>query len=335
MTEKARKLTVPRLNSLDDLYLLDNPHGDNGSSDNTGSALQTLDISQLTPFVTHPFRLYQGERLEDMVQSIKNNGVIVPIIVRRQEDVFEILSGHNRVNASKLAGIATVPALVKESLSDEDAMRYVIETNLMQRSFNDMAHSEKAAVISLHHSKLFSQGKRNDIIEELRQLESRCTPTGGSAYAQNEHRMKSRDIVAQEYGLNRNTVARYLRIDKLITELKVRLDNKEIPFIAAVTLSFLDDGCQHLLNHCLELNSFKMDQSKAEMLREYSEKGELDSDSIYLILSGGLSQNIKPQRTPTVKVSKAIYSKYFRPEQSASEVQDIVEKALDLYFSGQ
>jgi len=320
MTEKARKLNVPRLNSLDDLYLLDGPstasNGELQNSDNHGSALQTLEISVLVPFAKHPFRLYEGEHLEDMVESIRQNGVIVPIIVRRQEDVFEIPSGHNRVNASKLAGMATVPTLVKESLSDEDALRYVIETNLMQRSFNDMAHSEKAAVMALHHSKLFSRGKRNDIMAELRKLEGQLTDTENSTCAQNEHKSKSRDIVAQEYGLNRNTVARYLRINKLITELKVRLDNREIPFIAAVTLSFLDDGCQRLLNHCLDLNSFKLDQSKAEILRGYSEKGELDSDSIYLILSGESVQKPTQHRTPTVKVRKAVYSKYFHPEQS-------------------
>ena len=85
---------------------------------------------------------------------------------RRIGEVLEILAGHNRVNAAKLAGLSEVPAIILENISDEEAWIYIIETNLMQRSFADMSHSEKAAVIATQHSKLFSQGKRNDIIND-------------------------------------------------------------------------------------------------------------------------------------------------------------------------
>ena len=82
-----------------------------------------------------------------MITSIKSNGVLVPIIVRKIDTVLEILAGHNRVNAAKLAGLDEIPALILENISDEDAQAYVIETNLIQRSFSDMTHTEKAAVI--------------------------------------------------------------------------------------------------------------------------------------------------------------------------------------------
>lgn len=91
----------------------------------------------MDPFHDHPFRLYEGDRLEDMVQSIKDHGVLNPVIVRKAARGYEMLAGHHRTNAAKLAGLTEVPAIVKTDLSDEDAYVYVIETNLLQRSFTD------------------------------------------------------------------------------------------------------------------------------------------------------------------------------------------------------
>ena len=135
------------------------------------------------------------------------------------------------------------------------------------------------------------------------------------------------------YSLSKDTVARYLRINKLTPVIKTRLDNGDIAFIPAVTLSFLQEIQQQSLDKCMELNGFKVDMKKADVLRKFSEKGKLDDDSLYLILSGEVGQNPKPNRTPTVKVNKSVYVKYFRPEQPAKEVEEIVEKALALYFS--
>lgn len=97
-----------------------------------------LGIDSIKPFQDHPFHLYEGERLEDMVQSIKDHGVLNPVIVRTTEDDYEMLSGHNRQNAVRLAGFTEIPAIVKNDLPDTDAYVYVIETNLMQRSFSDL-----------------------------------------------------------------------------------------------------------------------------------------------------------------------------------------------------
>lgn len=330
----------PRLKNLDDLFLLNG--GENPLEQQNDTVIarhpaqrqqSTLAIVDLVPFSKHPFRLYEGERLSDMVESIRQHGILVPILVRRTNGVFEILSGHNRVNAAKLAGLERVPGIVMENVADDEAWIYVIETNLMQRSFSEMPHSEKAAVIALYHSKLFSQGKRNDIIKELKRLENPNQNGDCGTSAQNEHRLTSRDFVAQAYGLDRNTVARYLRIFQLTANLKSRLDAGEIGFIASVTLSFLSEKEQFELDKCIELNRFKVDGKKADLLREYSENRKLDEEKIYLILSGEIGKKPKPNRTPTVKVSKKIYTQYFRPDQSPKEVQTIVEKALSLYFS--
>lgn len=129
-----------------------------------------IDISKLVSFENHPFKLYEGERLENMVRSIRELGVIVPVIVRPKGEEYEILSGHNRVNAARTAGLLKVPAIIKENLEDEEAMLIVTETNLMQRSFSDMLHSERAAALEQHHKALSSQGKRTDILKEIESL---------------------------------------------------------------------------------------------------------------------------------------------------------------------
>jgi Predicted transcriptional regulators len=333
----ATEKTKPRLKNLDDLFNLNNgvnpletsvpiietqPH-------NSRAVVQTA-INKLSPYKGHPFKLYEGERLDDMVESIRANGVLVPIIARKVDDTLEILAGHNRVNAAKLAGLNEVPTLVLENISDDDARVYVIETNLLQRSFSDMSHSEKAEVIALHHSKMFSQGKRNDIIAQLKSLENPHKCEKNETCSQVANKSKSIAKVGQEYGLSKDTIARYLRIHQLIIELKIMLDNGNIAFMSAVMLSYLKTEEQTLLVDCMERNELSVDMKKADILRQFSQKGKLNGESVYKILSGETVP--KPNRTPTVKINKLVYAKYFKPNQSAKEVQNIVEKALESYF---
>jgi ParB family chromosome partitioning protein len=129
-----------------------------------------LELSKLVHFKDHPFKLYKGQRFDDMVDSIKANGIYIPIIVRLINDKtgnYEILSGHNRVEASKAVGLDKIPAIIKENLSDEEAKLIVTETNLIQRSFSDLSHSERAAALSTHHEATKKQGKRTDLINEI------------------------------------------------------------------------------------------------------------------------------------------------------------------------
>jgi len=330
----------PRLQNLDDLFNLNdgvNPLEQTvpiiqTQPANKRAVIDTA-IEQLTPFKKSPFRLYEGERLEDMVASIKKNGVLVPIIVRKIDGILEILSGHNRVEAAKLAEYTEVPTLILENISDEDAWVYVIETNLIQRSFSDMSHSERAAVIALHHSKMFSQGKRNDILKQLETLEKPHDSEADETCAEIPHKLKTRDLVAIEYGLKRDVVARYLRVHKLTVELKSLLDRGNLVVTSAVTVSFLKEDEQVTLADCMKRHNYSVDMKKADMLRKYSEKGRLDGDAIQRILSGAMAH--KPNRTPAVKIRKTVYAKYFKPNQPAKEVEAIVEKALELYFEQQ
>ena len=130
----------------------------------------SLKLEDLIPFRNHPFKLYEGDRFNDMVESIKQYGVIVPIVVRKVDNKYEILSGHNRVNAAKEAGLTEVPTVIKEGLTEEEATLIVTETNIMQRSFSELAHSERATVISTRHSAMKNQGVRTDLLNEIEKL---------------------------------------------------------------------------------------------------------------------------------------------------------------------
>jgi ParB family chromosome partitioning protein len=192
---------------------------------------------------------------------------------------------------------------------------------------------EKAEVIALHHSKMFSQGKRNDILEQIKMLENPHGDRENDTSPQMGARLRTDEKIGREYSLSKNTIARYLRIQHLIPVLVTRLNNNEIAFISAVTLSFLKEAEQTAVDDCMTNNNLTVDMKKSDALRQFSEKGKLNGENVYKILSGDTAP--KPNRTPTVKVNKDVYSRYFKPNQPAKEVQAIVEKALELYFAQQ
>ena len=170
------------------------------------NGVEQIAIDSIKAFHNHPFHLYEGERLNDMVESIREHGVLNPVIVRKLGKGYEMLSGHNRANAAKLAGLTEIPAIVKVGLSEAEAYVYVIETNLMQRSFTDLLPSEKAAVMAAHYDKVCCQGKRNDIIREL-QILSGADPDDTCCH--NGNKLKSLDVIASEYGFSYQSTSRY------------------------------------------------------------------------------------------------------------------------------
>lgn len=207
------------------------------TEDNEIGSVEEIDIDLLKPFHDHPFKLYEGERLNDMVESIKTYGIMTPVIVRKMKKDYEILAGHNRTNAARLAGLSKVPCIVKDKLTDEEAYVYVIETNLMQRSFGDLATSEKAVVLKERYDNIKSQGKRNDIIRELKKL-------NGEEIEEPADDSSNRDDIAGEYGLSGATMARLLRVNYLTCDMKTAVDNGKLPLLSAVNLSYIDDNAQ-------------------------------------------------------------------------------------------
>lgn len=281
-----------------------------------GNGLQSLSIDKIKAFHAHPFHLYEGERLDDMVESIREHGVLNPVIVRKKGRSYEMLSGHNRQNAAKIAGLTEIPAIIKEGLSDEEAYVYVIETNVMQRSFTDLAPSEKAAVLSARYEKVISQGRRNDILKEIEEI---------GTCGHDVHKSRSRDGIGEEYGMTGRNIARYMRVDKLIRPFKDRLDAGEVTLTAAVELSYLSENEQGIAVAMGE----KISDKAAKVIRTVA--GSLTEEKLEEILH--------PVKTPasgksvSVKISAEAEKKYFSG-MKAKERTELVMQALDAWFAG-
>lgn len=293
--------------------LVEEPIAENG--------IQMVPVDKIVPFHNHPFRMYEGERLEDMVESVKEHGVLNPVIVQKSENGYEMLAGHNRWNASKIVGKKTVPSIVKEGLSEEEAYVYVIETNLMQRSFTDLLPSEKAAVLAERYEKISCQGKRNDILEEIARLEGKAIKTCGHSV----HKSKNRDVIGEEYGMTGRNIARYMRLNKTTNQIKKMVDDGLMSLVVAVELSFLNKMEQDVVCDVINESKIRMQLSQAELLRKI--KGNIGIEEVKKVL-------YKNKQEHSILVNQAfeqLRKKYFE-DVSINEMIVILEEALKEWF---
>lgn len=295
----------------------------NSMTANKSVDIVEIAIDLLQPYHNHPFALYEGERLEDMVDSIRENGVLTPIIVQPIENSgkYEILAGHNRWNASKIVGKQTIPAIVKEGLSEETAFMYVVETNIVQRGFNNLKLSEQATVIA-ERAEAFRDEKRKAIYEEI-----------------NENEYGRIDVaLGEEYELDPKRIQRLIRIHKyLIPELKVLLDKEKIQFVSALHISFLSEDSQRVLADLIENEDYVMSLKKAEKLKEYAKEndGNLSEDVIVTIMEGKpLETKDEPKEAvKAVRINKSFYDRYFPKGVKKEQVQAVTQLALIEYFN--
>lgn len=288
--------------------------------------IQNIEINLLENYHNHPFTLYTGKRLEDMVESIKENGILNPVIVLKKETgTYKILSGHNRVNAAKLAKLKTVPCIVKENLTEEQVYTYVIETNLMQRSFSDLLPTEKALVLKMRYEKIARQGKRNDLQKEINNLEQGIIERENKT----EDKTDSRKNIGKEYNLSGASIARYLRLNNLTDIWKQAIDNDEIGLTVAVDLSYLPKEIQEYLYQKCEELELSLKPSDAKTLHLMNRQEELSQEMITSYLLNLKKPKIKEYQN--IKLSQSAYKKFFQNE-SKEAVGEIIEKALEMYF---
>ena len=286
--------------------------------------IRHLPVGKLKEFKNHPFKIYEREQLEQLAASIKESGVLTPIIVRQKKikrddnptvllDEYEILSGHNRVAASKLAGLDTIPAEIRD-VDDDRAVAIVNGTNIQQRSFEKWLPSEKAQSIAQYHESIKRQGERGDLTLDT------------SSEIQNK--WDSMTETGKIYGVRRNIVEKYLNLNRLITQLKKRLDKKEFGEIAAMNISHLSKDGQKTVNSLLKAKSHTLTLDNSKKIRELSKAGELTADSVEAILREDTG-DVKPK---SYIVKSELISKYF-PNAKPEEIEAELIKALELYRS--
>lgn len=285
-------------------------------SGNSDNMIKQIPVEMCIPYHNHSFRLYEGERLDDMVESIIKNGVLNPVIVQPLPDgKYEILIGHNRWNASVIAEKKTVPVIIKTGLSEDEAEMYVIESNLMQRGFENLRISEQAAVIAMRHEKMFSENKRNEILAQLKELDENAS-------------WDTSKQIGKEYSMSKNSVARLLRINKLSENLKKSVDEGIIAIRTGVELSYLDIKTQEYISELLI--SYNIDWRKAAMIRSCADtNGYSPLNRIIEILDG----KHKPEKLKMYKIRSERISRFFTEESGSEEIEETIEKALEMYFS--
>ncbi len=296
-----------------------------------------MDFSRMEPFPEHKFKLYEGQQLDDMVESIRQYGILLPIILwHTEKGKYIILSGHNRRNAAMLAGLTKGPVIIRENLTHNEATLIVTETNLRQRSFADMSHSERAYCLAQHYEALKSQGRRNDLLTEIEMLLNPHESRENATSSQLVTKLRSDEKLGEEYGLSHAKVARYIRLAGLNTELLKRVDTAEIAFLAAYDLSFVEDTeKQQQIADLMVSDGYKLDMKKAELLRNYYETGKLTDITMTQILSGKKTRKPKNDKPQPVKVKPAVITKYFTAGQSVKEIEETIDRALELYFGNQ
>ncbi len=297
---------------------------------NNDTKVQLIPCAELVPYHNHKFSLYSGERLDDMIESIRKNGILTPLVVQPTIDGnYEILIGHNRWNAAKLAGLLDVPCIIKQGLTESEAEMYVIESNVMQRGFGNLKISEQAEVLRMRYDSMFSQGKRNDIQRELVMLENGEKPTSVPLDTKLEKGKTSKDKVGEEYGISASSVARLLRISKLCDKIKQWVDNGDIAVRVGVDLSYLTLDDQNLVS-CEDPKRLNMKVSA--LLKDLSVSGRLDKYSINEIVNEAVE---KPKKPKAVKIEHETYSRFFPNGANFDEIEDTIIKALELYFEQQ
>ncbi|WP_418703061.1 ParB/RepB/Spo0J family partition protein [Anaerotignum faecicola] len=302
MKSSARKI---QLASYDDLF-----KNDEERLADTQERIQMLSPEKMQPFPNHPFKVVDDDKMMDMVESIKEYGVLVPIIVRPVENGnYEIVSGHRRHHAAVLAGQEEIPAIVREM--DEDAAVLVMVDSNLQRE--NILPSEKAFAYRMKLEAMKRQAGRPK--ENATQI--------GQDFMRGKY---SVEILSEQVNESRNQIQRYIRLTHLIPDILEMVDNKNIAFNAAVEISYLSEKEQELLHDNMDVNECSPSLSQAKRLKKYSQEGKLTEDVIDAIMT-------EEKETDTKLVLKGdTIKKYFPKEYTPMQMQQVITKLLENWY---
>ena len=267
--------------------------------------VDTLPVEALRPFSGHPFHPYTDERLRDLTDSIREHGVLMPVLVRPMASGgYEIISGHNRVEAAKLAGLDKVPVTIRE-MDDDLATIAMVDSNLRQRDI--LLPSEKAWAYRMK-------------MEAMRRQTGR--PRNNCAQVGPNFGKRTRDLIAEEMGESKNQISRYIRLTELIPPLLAMIDQGHLPFNPAVELSYLSPQNQTSLLAILERDEITPSLAQAQNLHKLSTLDKLDESAIEAIL---LTEPILKKKV-TLKVDRT--APYFPRGTNPDEMEAVILRLL-------
>ena len=261
----------------------------------------------MKPFEGHPYKVQDNEEMNNLIESIREQGILSPLIVRPLEntaDEYEVISGHRRLHAAIKAGLETVPAIIYDISRDEAAVM-VVDSNLHREH---ILPSEKAFSYKLKYEALKHQGKRTDLTSE--QIAPKLTT----------------ELIAEQDGTSKDTVKRYIRLTNLISELLDLMDKNKIAFSVGVELSYLNEDKQYTVLGLIEELDCTPSYAQANRMHKDFIAGILTDNSIEEMLSAD-----KPNQRPAYKVSAEKLSQFIRPDTPPKLAEEFIIKACDHY----
>ena len=286
------------MTSYDDIF-----KNEKTRQEETTERVQLISVDFMDSFPNHPFKILDDDKMRDTMESIKQNGVLVPALVRpKQNGRYEIVSGHRRHYACMMAGIKEMPAIVRD-MTDDEATIIMVDSNLQRET---ILPSEKAFAYKMKLEAIKHQGKRRDLTS-----------------AQVVPKLTAREKVANEAGVNRMEITRYIRLTELITELLDMVDEKTMSFHAGVELSYLPKEEQKQLYEIMERDECSPSLNQAQRLKKCSMENRLTKEVIIEIMNEEKSMDMK------VTLGGNKIKKYFPKDYTPKQMEQIILKLLD------
>ena len=269
--------------------------------------IRSVPLSQLHPFKDHPFKVLDDDAMSETVESVKQIGVVVPLIARPTEDGYEIVSGHRRHHAAELAGLETVPVIVRE-MDDDSAVIFMVDSNLQREN---ILPSEKALAYKMKMDAIKRQGERRDLTSS--QLETKLP--------------RADEQIAMESGESRAQVQRYIRLTNLIPEVLDMVDQKQIAFNPAVELSYLKPEEQQDFLEAIDMTQTAPSLSQAQRIKKLSQEGACTADAICDVMS-----EAKKPEVGRLTFSTDSLRKYFPKSYTAKQMEETIIRLLEQYM---
>ena len=269
--------------------------------------VQQIPIDALHPFTNHPFKVLDDEAMTRTVESIAQYGVLAPLIARPRPDGdgYEIISGHRRQYAAKLAGLDTLPVIVRQ-MSDDAAVILMVDSNLQREH---ILPSERAFAYKMKLEALKNQGARSDL----------TSPQVAAKF-------RSDDAVAKDQGISGDTVRRYIRLTNLVPELRDMVDEKKIAFNPAVELSYLDESQQRDFLEAMEDTQNAPSLSQAQQLKKMAQQGEFSYEKAFDVMG-----QEKKSEKDTVTIKNETLRKYFPRSYTPKQMEEKIIQLLDAW----
>lgn len=289
------------LKSVDDIF-----QTEENRADAQRERVQEIPLDQLKPFRNHPFKVRDDQRMLDTVDSIREYGVLVPAIARPDpEGGYELISGHRRKRGCEMAGLQTMPVIIR-NLDDDAAVLVMVDSNIQRE---ELLPSERAFAYKMKLEALKHQGARSDLTS-----------------SQLGTKLRADELLAQQAGESRNQVQRFIRLTELISELLDMVDERKLAFNPAVEVSYLKQDEQRMLLEAMDAEQTTPSLSQAQRLKKFSQEGRLTEEAMSAIMS-----EEKKSDMDKVTLRSDTLRRYFPKSYTPKQMEQTIIRLLDVW----